>query len=80
LKGLIKRLDSSGLAGILVSMETDLDKAREIIRKHVRFIERTGITHENIAIAVAEGIALGRREGIAMAAEAIARLKGENGC
>jgi hypothetical protein len=60
-------------------METDLDKAREIIRKHVRFIERTGITHENIAIAVAEGIALGRKEGIAMAAEAIARLKGENG-
>jgi hypothetical protein len=80
LKGLIKRLDSSGLAGILVAMETDLDKAREIIRKHVRFIERTGITHENIAIAVAEGIALGRKEGIAMAAEAIARLKGENGC
>jgi hypothetical protein len=59
-------------------MKTDLDKAREIIRKHVRFIERTGITHENIAIAVAEGIALGRKEGIAIAAEAIARLKGEN--
>ena len=77
MKGLIKRLDSSGLAGILVSMETDLDKAREIIRKHVRFIERSGITHENIAIAVAEGIALGRKEGIAMAAEAIARLKRE---
>ena len=64
---------------ILDPMKTDLDKAREIIRKHVRFIERTGITHENIAIAVAEGIALGRKEGIAMAAEAIARLKGENG-
>ena len=60
-------------------MKTDLDKAREIIRKHVRFIERTGITHENIAIAVAEGIALGRKEGIAMAADAIARLKGGNG-
>jgi hypothetical protein len=67
------------LAGILDTMETDLDKAREIIRKHVRFIERTGITHENIAIAVAEGIALGRKEGLAMAAEAIARLKGEYG-
>jgi hypothetical protein len=37
-----------------------------------------GMTHENIAMAVAEGIALGRKEGIAMAAEAIARLKGEN--
>jgi hypothetical protein len=61
------------------AMKTDLDKAREIIRKHVRFIERTGITHENIAIAVAEGIALGRKEGIAMAAEAITRLKSGSG-
>jgi hypothetical protein len=67
------------LAGILDSMKTDLDKAREIIRKHVRFIERTGITHENIAIAVAEGIALGRKEGIAMAAEAVAKLEGKDG-
>jgi hypothetical protein len=74
-----ERLDSSGLAGILDSMKTDLDKAREIIRKHVRFIERTGITHENIAIAVAEGIALGRKEGIAMAAEAVARLESKDG-
>jgi hypothetical protein len=74
-----ERLDSSGLAGILDSMQTDLDKAREIIRKHVRFIERSGITHENIAIAVAEGIALGRKEGLAMAAEAIARLESKNG-
>jgi hypothetical protein len=74
-----ERLDSSGLTGILDSMKTDLDKAREIIRKHVRFIERTGITHENIAIAVAEGIALGRKEGIAMAAEAVARLEGKDG-
>jgi hypothetical protein len=67
------------LAGILDSMKTDLDKAREIIRKHVRFIERTGITHENIAIAVAEGIALGRKEGIAMAVEAVARLADKDG-
>jgi hypothetical protein len=39
-------------------------------------------TQENIAIAIAEGIAWGRKEGrkegIAMAAEAVARLKGEN--
>jgi len=59
-------------------METDLDKAREIIKKRVRFIDRMGMIHENIAMAVAEGIALGRKEGIAMAAEAVARLKGEN--
>jgi hypothetical protein len=75
---LIKSLDSSRVAGILDCMETDLDKAREIVKKRVRFIERMGMMHENIAIAVAEGIALGRKEGIAMAAEAIARLKSEN--
>jgi hypothetical protein len=71
-------LDSSGVAGILDSMETDLDKAREIIKKRIRFVDRMGMMHENIAIAVAEGIALGRKEGIAMAAGAISRLKGEN--
>ena len=47
-------------------METDLDKAREIVKKRVRFVERMGMTHENIAMAVAEGIALGRKEGIAI--------------
>jgi hypothetical protein len=66
------------VAGILDSMETDLDKAREIVRKHIRFIGRMGMMHENIAIAVAQGIALGRKEGIAMAAEAVSRLKSEN--
>jgi hypothetical protein len=39
-------------------------------------------TQENIAVAIAEGIAWGRKEGrkagIAMAAEAVARLKDEN--
>ena len=70
-----QRLDSSDVAGILHTMETDLDKARKIVRKHVRFIERTGMMHENIAMAVAKGIALGRKEGIAMAAEAVAQLK-----
>jgi hypothetical protein len=59
-------------------METDLDKAREIVRKHIRFIGRMGMMHENIAIAVAQGIALGRKEGIAMAAEAVSRLKSGN--
>jgi hypothetical protein len=55
-------------------MRTDLDKAREIVKRHVLYIERAGIMHENVAIAVAEGIALGRKESIAMAAEAVARL------
>jgi hypothetical protein len=74
-----QRLDSQHAAGILDAMETDLDKAREIVRKSVRFIGRMGMMHENIAIAVAEGIALGRKEGIAMAAEAVSQLKDENG-
>lgn len=52
---------------------TDLDNAREIVKRHVRFFERAGMEYENITIAVAEGIALGRTEGIAMAAEAVAR-------
>ncbi len=60
------------------SMKTDLDKAREIVGKRRAFVGRSGSMPENIAIAVAEGIALGRMEGIAMAAEAVARLKGEN--
>ena len=59
-------------------METDLDKATEIVKSHVRYIERMGMMHENVAIAVAEGIAMSRKEGIAIAAEAVARLKSEN--
>ena len=73
-----ERLDSSDVGAILKIMETDLDKAREIVKRHVRFFERAGMEYENITIAVAEGIALGRREGIAMAAEVVAQLKGEN--
>jgi hypothetical protein len=61
-----------------VELKTDLDKAREIVKKHVRFIRRTGMMHENIALAVAEGIALGRKQGIAMVAEAVSRLKSKN--
>jgi hypothetical protein len=37
-----------------------------------------GMMHENVAIAIAEGIAMSRKEGIAIAAEAVARLKSEN--
>jgi hypothetical protein len=54
---------------------TDLDKARNIVRRHGTFVGSRGDMPENIAKAVAEGIALGREEGIALAAEAIARLK-----
>jgi hypothetical protein len=59
-------------------MKSDLEKAREIVRRHGTFVGKSGSMPENIAIAVAEGIALGRKEGIALAAEAVARLKGES--
>jgi hypothetical protein len=55
----------------------DLEKAREIVKRHGPVIGPAGSMPDNIALAVAEGIALGRKEGIAMAAEAISRLKGE---
>jgi hypothetical protein len=50
------------VAGILDSMKTDLEKGKEIVKKDVRFIGRMGVMHENIAMAVAEGIALGRKD------------------
>ncbi len=64
--------------------KTDMDKAREIVKRHGTFQgpgghKRPTATQENIAIAIAEGIALGRKEGIALTAEAVARLKAENG-
>src|SRR5262245_38681383 len=74
----------------MASTKTDMAKASEIIRRHGTFqgagaprvwVEgKYSLTQEHIAIA--EGIAWGRKEGrkegIAMAAEAVARLKGEN--
>jgi hypothetical protein len=56
--------------------KTDLEKAREIVRRHGTFVGSKGSMPENIALAIAEGIALGRKEGIAMAAKAVANLKG----
>jgi hypothetical protein len=55
-------------------MKTDLDKALEIVMRHGSFVGRGGTMRESIALAVADGIALGRKEGIAMAIEALARL------
>ena len=54
---------------------SDLDRALEIVRRHRTFIGPAGAMEGNVAKPVAEGIALGREEGIALAAEAIARLK-----
>ena len=48
---------------------TDLDKARKIVTQ--RWISQPEALKENIAKAVAEGIALGRKEGFEMALKTI---------
>jgi hypothetical protein len=51
-----------------VQSDDDFDKAMKIVKRRRRFVgENTGkrrTTHENIALAVAEGIRLGRREAL----------------
>jgi hypothetical protein len=58
--------------------ESDLDKARLIVGRYGSFLALAGEASEHIARAVAEGIALGRHEGLTMAAEAVAKLKADN--
>lgn len=48
-------------------MQRDMEKAREIVRKHSPFVGGDGLL-EKIAKAVAEGIALGREESREMRA------------
>ena len=48
---------------------TDLDKARKIVTQ--RWMSEPEALKENIAKAVAEGIALGRKEGFEMALRTI---------
>jgi hypothetical protein len=59
--------------------EADLEKARVIVGEYGLLIGPAGQQTEIIAKAVADGIALGRKEGLAMAASAVTRLKGEGG-
>lgn len=54
--------------------EGDLEKARLIVGRHGLLLGPAGPTSEHIAKVVAEGIALGRHEGLAMAADAVAKL------
>jgi hypothetical protein len=56
-------------------MSLDLEKAREIVRRHGPFVGSMGTMPENIAIAVAEGIALGRKEAIEQAIQALSKLR-----
>jgi len=53
----------------------DLAKAHEIIDRYGQLIEPTGKVREAVAKAIADGIAIGRSDGIAMVATDIARLK-----
>ena len=51
---------------------SDLEKARKIVAQRERWVGKSGTLPENVADAVAEGIALGRREGLELAAKLIA--------
>ena len=57
--------------------EDDLVKAREIVAEYGLLIGPAGKHSEVVAQAVADGIAAGRKEGMALAAKAIARLEGK---
>lgn len=54
-------------------MPTDIEKAREIANRAPFYVGAGGSLRENVAQSIAEGIALGRKEGIELAAEAIRR-------
>jgi len=52
-------------------MATDLENAQRIVAKRERWIGSDGQLQKNVADAVAEGIAFGRREGLESATKAI---------
>lgn len=52
-------------------MATDLEKANKIVSKRKRWVGAGGTLPKNVADAVAEGIALGRQEGLELAVKAI---------
>ena len=54
-----------------------MEKARKIGARYGSFVGPAGTMHENVAMAIADGIALGREESIALASEAIEHLKGD---
>ena len=56
------------------SRKDDLDKARVIVGEYGLLIGPAGKQSETVAQAVADGIALGRKEALAIAAEAVQAL------
>lgn len=51
---------------------TDLEKAQAITERRSPYVGNIGALKKNVALAVAEGIALGRKEGLELAAKLIA--------
>ena len=62
-----------------MSPMTDIEKARKIVAKRDHWVGKSGALPENVALAVAEGIALGRKEGLELAAKLIADKIKESG-
>jgi len=61
-------------------MTSDMVKARKIVAQRKSWVGKHGALQENIADAVAEGIALGRREGLKLAIDLItSRIQKEDG-
>jgi hypothetical protein len=52
-------------------MATDLEKARRIAQSRRFYVGAGGALRENVARSIAEGIAVGRKEGLERAAEII---------
>ncbi len=61
------------------SRKDDLAKARVIVGEYGLLISPAGKLSETVAKAVADGIALGRKEALAAAAKPSARGKGTRG-
>lgn len=53
-------------------MASDLDKAKKIVARRKSYVGSHDTLRKNIAAAVVDGIALGRVEGLELAAKAIA--------
>ncbi len=53
-------------------MSSDMNKARKIVSERESWIGPHGALRENIAEAIARGIALGRKEGLELAKSLIA--------
>jgi hypothetical protein len=58
---------------------TDLEKAKKIVAKHAPYVGAGGSLPDNVAQAVVDGIALGRKEGLELAAKLIAEKIKDSG-